>query len=102
MLNLKSWSLKSRMVVLATLVVIVIAALGAIQFNSADTVKTKTAAAAELMAARRPSAAAVGSCRALAEHTMSARSSVLMAIAPTSQFVRRVGCPRRINLQRAR
>ena len=48
MLNLKSWSLKSRMVVLATLVVIVIAALGAIQFNSADTVKTKTAAAAEL------------------------------------------------------
>ena len=44
MLNLKSWSLKSRMVVLAALVVVVIAALGAIQFNSADTVKTKTAA----------------------------------------------------------
>ena len=50
------------------------------------------------MAARRPSAAAVGSCSALAEHTMSARSSILMVDGATSQLVRPVSARR--NLQR--
>ncbi|MDF1792604.1 MAG: HAMP domain-containing methyl-accepting chemotaxis protein [Thalassobaculaceae bacterium] len=48
MLGTRSWSLKGRMIVLATLVVIVVAALGAIQFDSANTVKMKTADASEL------------------------------------------------------